>query len=258
MGAISILKTRLIPSLLIYEGRCIKGVKFQKYRDVGHPITLAKVYEAQGADELLLLDITASQENRPILLDLVRSAAEQCFMPLTVGGNVKNINDIRELLRSGADKVSINTAAYKNPDLIENAALEFGSQCVVISVDYKKTSKDTKEVFVSGGTEATGVDVVEWCRKIYTKGAGEILLTSINHEGLMEGYDTSTIRSVVESVGCPVIAGGGAGNLIDLVEVVTQTGASAVSAGSLFHFTDQSVVKCHSYMKQSGLDVRVS
>ena len=252
------LKTRLIPSLLLADGRCVKGVRFANYRDVGHPVTAAKVYEAQGADELLFLDIRASAEGRATLLDVVRQTAEQCFMPLTVGGGIHTVDDIRTLLRAGADKVSINTGALANPELISEGAAEFGGQCIVVSIDHAMDEDGRQQVMAERGTRGTGLSVVDWAVRAAGLGAGEILLTSVEREGTRQGYDVDTVRLVADAVMIPVIAAGGAGSLQDLVEVVTEGHASAVAAASIFHFTDQSPIKAHSYMKQAGLDVRMA
>jgi len=252
------LKVRLIPSLLLREGRCVKGAEFGKYRDVGHPVTAAKVYEAQGADELLFMDITASANNRSTLFDIVSATAEQCFMPLTVGGGVRSVSDIKQLLRAGADKVTVNSAAFDNPDLITEGSREFGNQCVVLSIDHKTGEHGEQEVFVNNGNTPTGMSPVDWAIKGEELGAGEILLTSIEREGNQKGYDLETIASVSDTVDIPVIAAGGAGSLSDLVDAVKIGHSSAVAAASIFHFTDQSVIKAHSFMKQAGLDVRLS
>ncbi|MQF70538.1 imidazole glycerol phosphate synthase subunit HisF [SAR202 cluster bacterium AD-812-D07_MRT_10900m] len=252
------LKTRLIPSLLLRDGRCVKGTQFGNYRDVGHPVTAAKVYEAQGADELLFLDITASADNRATLYDAVSATAEQCFMPLTVGGGVRTIEDIRKLLSVGADKVTVNSAAIKNPALITDGSREFGNQCVILSIDHRIGMSGKQEVFSRNGTESTNMTPVEWAVRGQELGAGEILLTSIEREGNQQGYDLETIAAVADSVDIPVIAAGGAGTLADLVSAVETGHASAVAAASIFHFTDQSVIKAHSYMKQMGLDVRMA
>jgi cyclase len=252
------LKIRLIPSLLLAGGRCVKGVRFGNYRDVGHPVTAAKVYEAQGADELLFLDIHAAEEERAILLDVVRQTAEQCFMPLTVGGGIRTVDDVRTLLRAGADKVSVNTAALTNPALISDGAAEFGNQCIIVSIDHAADQNGRQQVMADHGKRETGMDVVEWAARAAEAGAGEILLTSVEREGARHGYDVSTIRAVADAVTIPVIAAGGAGTLQDLVDVVVDGHASAVAAASIFHFTDQSPIKAHSFMKQAGLDVRMA
>jgi cyclase len=252
------LKIRLIPSLLLANGRCVKGVRFGDYRDVGHPVTAAKVYEAQGADELLFLDIHAASEQRSTLLDIVRQTAEQCFMPLTVGGGVQSVDDIRTLLRTGADKVTINTAALSNPELITAGATEFGGQCIVVSIDHATDDQGVQRVATERGANLTDIDVVDWAKRVADLGAGEILLTSVEREGAREGYDVDTVRRVADAVMIPVIAAGGAGSLQDLVDVVKEGHASAVAAASIFHFTDQSPIKAHSFMKQAGLDVRMA
>ena len=252
------LKVRLIPSLLLREGRCVKGSKFGDYRDVGHPVSAAKVYEAQGADELLFMDITASSDNRDTLFDVISETAKQCFMPLAVGGGVRTVADIRKLLRAGADKVTLNSAALANPTLITEGAKEFGNQCVVLSIDHKTGSTGNREVFTDNGSVPTGMSPVNWALKGQDLGAGEILLTSIENEGMQKGYDLETIAEVSDAVDIPVIAAGGAGTLADLVSAIQTGHASAVAAASIFHFTDQSVIKAHSYMKQAGIDVRLS
>lgn len=236
----------------------MKGVRFGGYRDVGHPVTAAKVYEAQGADELLFLDIHAAVEERATLLDVVRQTAEQCFMPLTVGGGIRNVDDIRTLLRAGADKVSLNSAALANPGLISEGAAEFGNQCIVVSIDHAADADGRQQVMADNGKRGTGIDIVDWAGRAVEAGAGEILLTSVEREGTREGYDVETIRAVADAVTVPIIAAGGAGSLQDLVDVVVVGHASAVAAASIFHFTDQSPIKAHSYMKQAGLDVRMA
>ena len=253
------LKVRLIPSLLLRNGRCVKGVRFKNHRDVGHPVTAAKVFEAQGADELLFLDIDATSDRRETLYEIVTRTAEQCFMPLTVGGGVRSVRDIRALLRAGADKVTMNTAAFERPALIKEGAEEFGVQCIVVSIDHMMKADDRNDaVFTNNGTHDTKMSVVDWALQAEELGAGEILLTSVDRDGQRNGYAIDTIRSVSDAVNIPVIASGGVGKLSDLVIGVTEGHASAVAAASLFHFTDQSVIKAHSYMKQAGLDVRMS
>ena len=252
------LKVRLIPSLLLLNGRCVKGVRFADFRDVGHPITAARVYDAQGADELLFLDITASVENRSTLFEVVARAAEECFMPLTVGGGVRSLGDIRTLLRSGADKVSINTAAVERPAFIREAAETFGRQCVMVSIDCRRRDDGRHEVVTRRGQQATGRDPLAWAQEAEAQGAGEILLTAVDREGTRQGYDVELTRAVAKGVRVPVIAAGGAGSLQHLVDGVAAGGASAVSAASLFHFTDQSVIKAKAYMRNAGLDVRPS
>jgi cyclase len=249
------LKARIIPSLLLREGRCVKGVQFQNFRDTGNPVTAAKIYDAQGADELLFLDITASTEKRKILFDVVTRTAEECFMPLCVGGGIRTVEDIRKLLLSGADKVSINTAAVERPEFINEAAEVFGNQCIVASIDVRK--QDGKyEVYSHCGTTATGLDAVKWAKEAVAQGAGELLVTSIDREGTRKGYDLELISSIADAVEVPVIASGGVGTLQDLVDGIKKGHASAVCAASIFHFTDQNIIKARTYMKQAGIDVR--
>jgi cyclase len=251
-----VLKRRLIPSLLLKAGRCIKTVRFESIRDVGNPVTAARVYDAQGADELIFLDITASDEGRDTLFDLVAQTAEQCFMPLTVGGGVRTVADIRKLLQAGADKVAVNTAAVERPDFIREAAEMFGRQCIVVSIDARMQVPRRYEVFTYRATKPTGLDPVEWAQRMADYGAGEILITAVDRDGTMEGYDLELIRDVADAVMVPVIASGGCGTLQHLVDGITVGHASAVSAASLFHFTDQSVIKAKTFMKVAGLDVR--
>jgi len=251
-----VLKRRLIPCLLLKAGRCIKTIRFDSIRDVGNPITAARVYDAQGADELIFLDITASHEGRDTLFDLVTQTAEQCFMPLTVGGGVRTVADIRRLLAAGADKVSINTAAVENPNFISEAAAVFGSQCIVVAIDTRLRAAHDYEVFTYRATKPTGHRPVEWAQRMADSGAGEILIPAVDRDGTMEGYDLELIQAVADAVTVPVIASGGCGTLQHLVEGVTLGHASAVAAASLFHFTDQSVIKAKSYMKSAGLDIR--
>lgn len=250
------LKVRLIPSLLLRSGRCIKTVQFDSYRDTGNPITASRVYDAQGADELLFLDITASTEARDTLYDIVAQTAEQCFMPLTVGGGVRTLVDIRRLLQAGADKVSINTAAVENPDFIREGAEHFGRQCIVVSIDARRLDGVRYGVFTHRATRGTGLQPVEWARRMADYGAGEILITAVDRDGTMSGYDLELVRAVADAVNVPVIASGGCGTLEHLVEAIRDGHASAVSAASIFHFTDQSVIKAKAFMKVAGLDVR--
>ncbi|OGY44943.1 MAG: imidazole glycerol phosphate synthase subunit HisF [Candidatus Buchananbacteria bacterium RIFCSPHIGHO2_01_FULL_39_14] len=250
-------KTRIIPCLLLKNGRCVKGVNFTNHRDVGHPVTNAKIYEAQGADELIFLDIIANSKESLVLLDIVRQTADQCFMPLTVGGGIKTLNDIFQLLRAGADKVSINTAAVQNPEFITQATKKFGSQCIVVSIDYKKNQNGNLEVFIQSGNRATGLKPVDWAKKVQTLGAGEILLTNIDREGTRTGYDLETLRAVSEQLNIPVIANGGVGSMADLKRGILDGHAQAVSLASILHFTNQSVIKARDYLATSGLEVRV-
>ncbi len=252
------LKIRLIPSLLLKDGRCVKTVRFAEMRDVGNPVTAAKVYDAQRADELVFLDISASSEGRDILLDIVSTTAAECFMPLTVGGGVRTVEDIRKLLNAGADKVAINTQALKRPEFIREAAQRFGNQCILVSMDVKRASSGQYEVWANRAQEATGIGALDWAKRMCEYGAGEILLASADRDGTMQGYDLDLVRAVADCVDIPVIASGGVGTLQHLVDGITKGHASAVSAASIFHFTDQSIIKARSYMKQAGLDVRLA
>ena len=249
------LKTRIIPKLLLKNGRNVKGTRFTALRDVGHPVTNARIYDAQGADELLFLDITASAENRGLLCDIITQTAREVFMPFCVGGGIKSVADIRTLLLSGADKVAINTAAVTTPALIEEGARLFGAQCIVVSIDFKHHGQRC-EVYTHGGTVPTGLDVLEHARRVVELGAGELLLTSIERDGTMEGYDLSLTRLVTDAVRVPVIASGGAGSLQHLADGVGEGHASAVAVGSLFHFTDQSPIKARSFLRVAGINVR--
>ncbi|MBU0591113.1 MAG: glycosyl amidation-associated protein WbuZ [archaeon] len=252
------LKVRIIPSLLLKEGRCVKGVRFTSFRDTGNPVTAARIYDAQGADELLFIDILASKENRKTLFDIISRTAEECFMPLCVGGGIKDTDDIRKLLLAGADKVSINTAAIENPKFINDAAEIFGNQCIVVAIDVKRndSNEDKYGVFSHCGTKQTGLDPVEWAKQAVEQGAGEILLTSIDQEGTRTGYDLDLIKSVADAVEVPVIASGGVGSLQDFADGIQKGHASAVSAGSIFHFTDQSIIKARTYLAEAGINVR--
>jgi cyclase len=251
------LKKRLIPSLLLLNGRCVKGRQFQGFRDTGNPLTAARIYDAQGADELVFLDITASTDDRAITLDIVRHVAEECFMPLCVGGGVKSVADFRILLQNGADKISVNTGALERPELIAEAARRYGNQCVVASIDARRVD-GRYEVFSHAGGRATGLDPVEWARRAVDLGAGEILITSIDREGTMEGYDLELTRAVADAVRVPVIAHGGCGTLDHLVEALDEGHADAVSCATMLHFTDQSVIKARAHMQTYGVDVRIA
>jgi cyclase len=255
------LKVRLIPCLDVKDGRVVKGVQFLELRDAGDPVEAAKAYDAAGADELCFLDITASHEARGILLDVVRRTAEACFMPLTVGGGVRSVEDIRALLLAGADKVSINTAAVKNPDFVREAAQKFGSQCIVVAIDAKKVSglgePDRWEIFTHGGRNPTGIDAVEFAQRVASLGAGELLVTSMDRDGTKIGYDLELTRSIADSVSVPVIASGGVGNLDHLVAGVRDGHASAVLAASIFHFGTYSIAEAKAYMAAEGLKMRL-
>ena len=251
------LKTRIIPCLDVKDGRVVKGVKFLNLVDAGDPVESAKAYDDAGADELCFLDITASHEKRPILLDVVRSTAEKCFMPLTVGGGINNVNDIKALLSSGADKVSINTAAVKNPAIIGDASKIFGSQCIVVAIDAKKTSDNNWEIFTHGGRESTGINAIQFAIKATKLGAGELLLTSMDRDGTKMGYDIELLRAISASVSIPIIASGGVGNVEHLIEGVLEGNANAVLAASIFHFGEISIEDAKIKMAKSGINVRI-
>ena len=250
------LTARIIPCLDVKDGRVVKGVRFVDLRDAGDPVEQARVYDAAGADELCFLDITASHERRSILLDVVRATAEQCFMPLTVGGGVRTLEDIRTLLLAGADKVSINTTAVRDPDFVRQAAEKFGSQCVVVAIDARRTAPGRFEVFTHGGREPTGLDAVEWAQRMADLGAGEILLTSMDRDGTGEGFDLGLTRLVSDAVGVPVIASGGVGTLDHLVEGIREGHASAVLAASIFHFGTFSITEAKDALAAAGVPVR--
>jgi cyclase len=254
-------KVRVIPCLDVKDGRVVKGVNFVNLRDAGDPVEAAIAYDEAGADELTFLDITASHENRGIILDVVRRTAEACFMPLTVGGGVRTIEDIRALLSSGADKVSINTAAVARRAFVKEAAEKFGDQCIVVAIDAKKVSSkpdnDRWEIFTHGGRQPTGLDAIDYAREVVTLGAGEILLTSMDRDGTRQGFDIALTRAVADAVSVPVIASGGVGNLQHLVEGIRDGHASAVLAASIFHFGEFSVRDAKSFMANAGLPLRL-
>jgi cyclase len=235
----------------------VKGIKFQELRDAGDPVAIAAAYEAQGADELVFLDITASSDGRKTMVDVVERTADQVFMPLTVGGGLRTLEDIRTMLNAGADKVSLNTSAVQNPDLILQASKKFGSQCIVVAIDAKRVGKNHWEVFTHGGRNSTGMDVLAWAKKIQEYGAGEILLTSMDADGTAAGYDVQLCLRVAEMVELPVIASGGAGKLEHLADVVQNGRASAVLAASIFHFGTYTVRQAKEYLKSQGLPVRL-
>jgi cyclase len=255
---VSVLKVRIIPCLDVKDGRVVKGVNFVDLRDAGDPVEQARVYDAAGADELCFLDITASSENRDTLYDVVRGTAEQCFMPLTVGGGVRTVDDIRKLLLAGADKVSINTAAVARPDFVREAAEKFGAQCIVVAIDAKAVAPDRWEIFTHGGRTPTGLDAVDWARRMVARGAGEILLTSMDRDGTKSGFDCALTRAVADAVRVPVIASGGVGTLDHLVEGVRDGHASAVLAASIFHFGTYSVADAKAHMAAAGIPVRLA
>ena len=250
------LKTRIIPCLDVKDGRVVKGINFVDLVDAGDPVEQAKIYDEQGADELCFLDITASSDNRNILLDIVRETANQCFMPLTVGGGVRKLSDIRNLLLAGADKVGINTSAITNPDLIKEGANKFGSQCIVVAIDAKKINNKWI-VFTHGGRKETKLDAVEWAQFVVDKGAGELLVTSMDRDGTGNGFDLELLREITSKVTVPVIASGGVGNLNHLVEGVKNGGASAVLAASIFHFGTYKIKDARKAMTDAGLNTRL-
>ena len=252
------LKARVIPCLDVKDGRVVKGVNFVGLRDAGDPVEQARVYDAAGADELCFLDITASHEKRDTMLDVVSRTAEACFMPLTVGGGVREIEDIRRLLLAGADKVSINTAAVHNPDFVREAAEKFGAQCIVVAVDAKQVSEARFEIFTHGGREATGIDAVAWSQRMADLGAGEILLTSMDRDGTKQGYNIALTRAVADAIKVPVIASGGVGTLDHLSAGVKDGHASAVLAASIFHFGEFSIAEAKAYMEKDGIPVRLT
>jgi len=251
------LKVRIIPCLDVKDGRVVKGVNFVDLVDAGDPVEQAKIYDREGADELTFLDITASHENRETILDVVARTAEHCFMPVTTGGGVRTIEDIRKLLLAGTDKVSVNTAAVRNPDFVRQAAEKFGSQCIVVAVDAKRAGPGKFEVFTHGGRNATGIDAVAWSRRMADYGAGEILLTSMDRDGTKAGFDLELTRAVADAVPVPVIASGGVGTLDHLAEGVTQGHASAVLAASIFHFGTYSIRQAKEHMAKAGIPVRL-
>ena len=250
------LKIRVIPCLDVAAGRVVKGVNFVDLRDAGDPVEQAAVYDKAGADELCFLDIGASAENRDIMLDVVARTAERCFMPLTVGGGVRSLEDIRRLLLAGADKVSINTAAVAEPELVRRAAEKFGSQCITVAVDAKGVAPDRWEVFTHGGRKATGLDAVAWARRLAALGAGEILLTSMDRDGTRLGYDLALTRAIADAVSVPVIASGGVGTLAHLVEGVAEGHANALLAASIFHFGQHSIAEAKAVLAAAGIAVR--
>jgi cyclase len=251
------LKKRIIPCLDVKDGRVVKGINFVDLVDAGDPVEQASVYNQNGADEICFLDITASSDKRDILLDTVQKTAECCFVPLTVGGGVRSVQDIRKLLLAGADKVSINTAAIKNPDLIKESSNKFGSQCIVVAIDAKKTAENKWTVFTHGGREPTDLDAIEFAKLAEQNGAGEILLTSMDRDGTKEGYDIDLTKKISSNLSIPVIASGGVGNLDHLKTGITEGGASAVLAASIFHFGEYSIKEAKEYLKKENVPVRL-
>ena len=250
------LKKRIIPCLDVKDGRVVKGINFVNLKDAGDPVEQAKIYDKGGADEICFLDITASSENRKILLDKVSETAKSCFVPLTVGGGVSQIDDIKNLLLAGADKVSINTAAVKNHNFIKEGSIRFGSQCIVIAIDVKKVSSQKWEVFTHGGRQATGIDVIDYAKIVEKNGAGEILLTSMDRDGTKSGYDIELVRIVADLVSIPVIASGGVGTLEHLYEGFSKGHASAVLAASIFHYGEYSIKQTKEYLLNRGVKTR--
>ena len=251
------LKVRVIPCLDVHAGRVVKGVRFVDLRDAGDPVEQARVYDRAGADELCFLDIAASHEDRGILLDVVARTADACFMPLTVGGGVRTIDDVRTLLLAGADKVSINTAAVNEPDFVRQAAEKFGTQCITVAVDAKSKGSERWEVFTHGGRRPTGLEAIDWARRMTALGAGEILLTSMDRDGTQEGFDIGLTRAIADAVSVPVIASGGVGDLDHLVAGVRDGHASAVLAASIFHFGTHSIAEAKRHMAAAGVPVRL-
>jgi cyclase len=252
------LAKRIIPCLDVTAGRVVKGVNFLELRDAGDPVEIARRYDEQGADEITFLDITASSDGRGLLLDIIEAVASQVFIPLTVGGGVRAVDDVRRLLNAGADKVGINTSAVTNPQLVEDAASKYGSQCIVVAIDAKRTGEGKWEVFTHGGRNATGLDAVEWARKMAQLGAGEILLTSMDRDGTRSGFDLALTRAVSEAVAIPVIASGGVGGLQDLADGIKQGKADAVLAASIFHYGQHTVQEAKRFMADQNIPMRLA
>ena len=251
------LKTRIIPCLDVADGRVVKGVNFVGLRDAGDPVDAAKAYDAAGADELCFLDIHATHENRGTMFDMVTRTAEQCYIPLTVGGGVRTVQDVRDLLLAGADKVSFNSAAVANPDVVGEASAHFGSQCIVVAIDAKTVSPGKWEIFTHGGRKSTGIDAIEFAKLVTQNGAGEILVTSMDRDGTKAGYNLPLTRAISDAVSVPVIASGGVGTLEHLVEGVKEGHASAVLAASIFHFGTYSIREAKEYMQAAGIPMRI-
>ena len=251
------LKIRIIPCLDVKNGRIVKGVNFKNLKDAGDPILTAQVYDELGADEICFLDIAATLENRDVTLDLVRKTSEKCFIPITVGGGIRTIEDIRHLLLNGADKVSFNSAAIRDPDIISTAANKFGSQCIVVAIDAKKTKNDKWEIFSHGGTKETGIEAISFAKDMQERGAGEILLTSMDKDGTKDGYDIELTKLISDSLNIPVIASGGAGKLEHFKSVLEKGKASAILAASIFHFGEISIKQVKSYLRSEGIPVRM-
>ena len=252
------LAKRIIPCLDVTGGRVVKGTKFLELRDAGDPVECAKAYDAQGADELVFLDITASSDNRATMVDVVERTASECFMPLTVGGGIRTVGDMNAMLRAGADKVSINTAAIERPELVREGSERFGSQCITVAIDARRRSGGGWTVYTHGGRNPTNLEAVAWAERVASLGAGEILLTSMDADGTKEGYDTDMVRSVSEAVGIPVIASGGAGKLEHMADVLLRAGADAVLAASIFHFGEYTVADVKKFLAERGVPVRLT
>ncbi len=257
---LTMLAKRIIPCLDVKDGRVVKGTNFLNLKDAGDPVEIAALYDQQGADELTFLDITASYENRDIILDVVRKTAEQVFMPLTVGGGIRNIDDIRRLLKAGSDKVSSNTAAVKDPEFVTKAARRFGSQCIVVAIDAKKAKSSIDstrwEVYINGGRTPTGLDAVEWAKEVESRGAGEILLTSMDCDGTKDGFDLELNRAISDAVNIPIIASGGAGKLEHFYDVFTKGKADAALAASIFHYREITIQEVKEYLIKKGINIR--
>ena len=251
------LKIRIIPCLDVKDGKVVKGTNFINLKYAGDPVKQAQIYDKQGADELCFLDITASSEKRNIIFDVVKKTAQKCFMPLTVGGGVRSIKDIRKLLLCGADKVSINTAAIKNPKLVQESSAKFGNQCIVVAIDAKKIKKNKWEIYTHGGRKRTGIDAITWAKKMEKLGAGEILLTSMDKDGTKSGFDLELTKKISNNVNIPVIASGGVGNIKHLVDGIKIGKASAVLAASIFHYGKYTVRQVKNKMKQKGIAIRI-
>jgi imidazole glycerol-phosphate synthase subunit HisF len=252
-----VLTKRIIPCLDVTAGRVVKGINFVGLRDAGDPVEIARRYDEQGADELTFLDITATSDGRDLLLHIIEAVASQVFIPLTVGGGVRAVGDVRRLLNAGADKVSMNSSAVANPDLVSDAAAHYGSQCIVVAIDAKRVAENRWEVFTHGGRTATGLDVVEWASEVSRRGAGEILLTSMNQDGTQDGFDLALTAAVSKAVPAPVIASGGVGNLQHLVDGITKGRADAVLAASIFHYGTYTVRQAKEFMAAQGIAVRL-